>query len=274
MLPYADGSRTVKAVDVIAHPEEGKPARKRLRFQDRRRTPPIARFEPTEVSAIEIRIARVVGGTGAAGITEAAIGTLNGQLDLREFVRTPDDLAMRAASDDRFGAALAARPPRYELRRLTGVGAQQPSFAAQDEETELRREITAFGDHRYELGVTARIGSRAADSAIDALLAAPVGAVGTSRFGGDVERRGGLVVDDDLSTGWEPDSVRGQRLDVRFPTTEVRTVEVLVVSGPRRASRVTGIDVAVGNDGATIGRLDPAALASVRPAQSSRRRLS
>ncbi|MGH2993117.1 MAG: alpha-(1-_3)-arabinofuranosyltransferase domain-containing protein, partial [Solirubrobacterales bacterium] len=251
VLPYADGSRTVKAVDVIAHSEEGEPTRKRLRFEDAGHVFPVARFEPTEVSAIEIRIARVIGGTGAVGITEAAIGTPNGQLDLREFVRTPDDLAIRAASDDRLGAALAARPPRYELRRITGVGAQQPSFAAQDEETELRREITVFGNHRYELGVTARIDSRAADSAIDALLAAPVGAVGTSRFGGDVERRGGLVVDDDLSTGWEPDSLRAQRLDVRFPTTEVRTVEVLVVSGPRRGSRVTGIDVAVGDDGTT-----------------------
>jgi hypothetical protein len=253
VLPYADGTRTVKAVDVIAHPEESNPAPKRLRFEDTRHAPPVARFEPTEVSAIEIRIARVVGGTGAVGITEAAIGAAKGQLDLREFVRTPDDLAMRAASDDRLGAALAARPPRYELRRITGVGVQQPTIAAQDEETELRREITAFGDHRYELDIKARIDRRAADSAIDALLAAPVGAVGTSRFGGDVERRASLVVDDDISTGWEPDSVRGQRLDVRFPTTEVRTVEVLVVSGPRRASRVTGIDVAVGDDGTTSG---------------------
>ena len=274
VLPYADGTRTVKAVDVIAHSEDGEATRKRLRFEYPQRALALARFEPTEVSAIEIRIARVVGGTGAVGITEAAIGTPNGQLDLREFVRTPDDLAMRAASDDRLGAALAARPPRYELRRITGVGAQQPSFAAQDEETELRREITAFGDHRYELGMTARIDSRAADSAIDALLGAPVGAVGTSRFGGDVERRGGLVVDDDLSTGWEPELLRGQRVDLRFPTTEVRTVEVLVVSGPRRALAGHRHRGRGGRRGDDIGRLDPTALATVHAPQASRRRLS
>jgi arabinofuranan 3-O-arabinosyltransferase len=246
VLPYADGNRSVKAVDVIAHSDGGESARRRLQLDYAQHTLPVARFEPAEVSAIEIRIARVDGDTGAVGITEAAIGTPGGQLDLREFVRTPDDLAMRAASDERLGAALAERPPRYELRRLTGAGPQQPSFAAQDEETELRREITAFGDHRYELDMTARIDSRAADSAIDALLGAPVGAVGTSRFGGDVERRSGLAVDNDLSTGWEPEILRGPRVDLRFPTTEVRSVEVFVVSGPRRGSRVTDIAATVG----------------------------
>ena len=52
--------------------------------------------------------------------------------------------------------------------------------------------------------------------------------------------RGGLVVDDDLATGWEPELVRGQRVDLRFPTTEVRTVEVLVFSGPPAARALAG----------------------------------
>ena len=89
--------------------------------------------------------------------------TPDGPLDLREFVQTPADLATRAESDPELAAALAARPPRYELRRVVGVGLG-------DEETELRREIFAFGEHRYDLRIRARIDNRSADSALDALL--------------------------------------------------------------------------------------------------------
>ena len=114
----------------------------------------------------------------------------------------------------------------------------------------------------------ARIDNRAADSAIDALLGAAVGAVGTSRFGGDLERRGGLVVDDDHSTGWEPEVVARAARRRALPNHEVRKVEVLVVSGPRGAarSRVTDVEVAVGDDDERHRRLDPPALATVRAA--------
>ena len=193
--------------------------------------------------ALDLRIGRVVGGTGPVGIAEVEVATPDGQLDLREFVRTPGDLASRAGSDEQLGAALAARPPRYELRRLVGLGIE-------DEETELRREIATFGDHRYELRVRARADNRTADTAIDALLGGAVGAAGTSRFGGDLGGRGRLVTDDKPWTGWEPVPREGERVDVRFPATEIRKVEVLVVSGrPRGAarSRVTGVEVSVGN---------------------------
>ena len=249
-LPYADGSHAVKEIDVITRTEDGERTRKRLRFTRGERRLPVARFDGTEVSGVELRIARVVGIGGSLGITEAVIGTPNGQLDLREFVRTPNDLAIGAAADERLAATLAARPPRYELRRITGVNPQRGGDAARDEETELRREITAFGDHRYQLGLTARLGRDASDSAIDSLLGAPVGAVGTSRFNGGLGRRGGLVVDDQLATGWEPEAHRRQRVDLHFPATEVRTLEVLVFSkkrGPRARSRVRQINVGVGD---------------------------
>ena len=75
--------------------------------------------------------------------------------------------------------------------------------------------------------------------------------MGTSRFAGDLQRRGRLVTDDQHWTAWEPVPREGERVDVRFPTTEVRKVEVLVVSGaPRRTarSRVTDVEVSVGDD--------------------------
>ena len=248
VLPRALGSRRIEAVDVIALSEDGGRIEKRLRFDGDPGERSRVQLGATGVSAIELRIARVRGNAGPVGIAEAEVITPSGRLDLREFVRTPGDLAMRAASDDRLGAALAAHPPRYELRRVTGIGAD-------DEETELRREIVTFGDHRYELGLKARIDDRTADSAIDAMLGAPVGAAGSSRFAGDLDNRGGLVVDDDLSTAWEPEPVVGERVDLRFPKAKVRRVEVLVVSGSARdiaRSRVTEVEVSVGDDGTPI----------------------
>jgi arabinofuranan 3-O-arabinosyltransferase len=250
VLTDADGPWRIRAVDMTMHSEDGGQTRQRLRFAGAPHEPARARVEATGVAEIELRIAQVDGpgpvGLAGVGIAEVGVATPNGPLDLREFVRTPDDLAIRAAGDGRLAAELAARPPRYELRRVTGTGAE-------DEETELRREINTFGHHRYELGVTARINRRATDDAIDALLGAPVGAVGTSRFGGEPKRRGGLALDGDLSTGWEPEPRAGQRIDLRFPTTEVSSVEVLLVSGPQGGvarSRVTGVDVAVGEKNA------------------------
>jgi hypothetical protein len=75
--------------------------------------------------------------------------TPDGPLDLREFVRTPEDLAVRASEDVRLAGLLADHPPRYELRRQVGVGAG-------DEETELRREIVAFGSHPHVFRATVR----------------------------------------------------------------------------------------------------------------------
>jgi hypothetical protein len=251
VLPYADGSSVVKAVDVITQSANGARTRKRLGFSKTERGLPVARFPGTEVDTIEFRIARVAGSGGTVGLAEVAVGTPDGPLDLREFVRTPDDLAIRAATDDSLASALAARPPRYELRRLTGDSPQQGRDVAQDEETELRREITTFGDHRYDLRMTARLGTRTSDSAVDSLLGAPVGAMGTSRFNGVLRRRGGLAVDGLLSTGWEPEPYRQQRLDVRFPTTDVSSVEVLVWSrkhGRGARSRVSEIKVDVGDE--------------------------
>jgi arabinofuranan 3-O-arabinosyltransferase len=249
ILPRADGLARLRAVDVITRNEEGAPTRKRLRFEGAPYEPTRARLDVGEVKTLELRIARVGGGDGSIGIAEVGVMTPDGPLDLREFVRAPGDLASRALSDERLGAALAAHPPRYELRRVAGVGAA-------DEETELRREIVTFGRHRYELGVRARIDGRSADSALDTLLGGPVGAAGTSRFGGSIDRRGRLVTDDEQWTAWEPVPREGERVDVRFPRTEVRKVEVLVVSGPPRGaarSRITDVEVSVGGEAGQTG---------------------
>jgi hypothetical protein len=244
VLPRAEGSAQVRAVDVIMRSPDGAQVRKRLRFEGEPYERARARVRLAEVSSIELRIANLGRGAGAVGIAEVAVMSPGGRLDLREFVHTPDDLATGADSDEELGAALEGRPPRYELRRIVGVGVE-------DEETELRREIFAFGDHRYELAIRARIDRRAADSAVDTLVGGTVGAAGTSRFGGDLWRRGGLVTDDDHRTAWQPLPREGERVDVRFPTTKVGTVEVLVLSGPPRGAartRVTGVEVSVGDE--------------------------
>ncbi len=246
VLPQSDGPWHIAEVEAIAHSEDGSVTTKMLRFNGALSRRARVRLDTSGVTELELRIAKVDGpgpvGLAGVGIAEVGVTTPSGPLDLREFVKTPTDLADRARSDPNLAAALAHRPPRYELRRVTGIGPR-------DEETEMRREIATFGTHRYRLGATARIDTRSADSAIDALLGGTVGAIGTSRFGGDPDGRGDLAVDDDLSTGWEPNPLEGERLDLHFPDTSVRTVEVLSASGPvggLARSRVTKFDIDVG----------------------------
>jgi hypothetical protein len=183
VLPRDVGSWRVKAVDVILHTEDGGQTSERLRFGRGRPEPGLARFDALGVTSIELRLADIAGpgsvGLSGVGIAEVAVSTPTGLLDLREFVRTPDDLADRAARDAFLRAELAAHPPRYELRRVTGASGGA-------EETELRREITTFGTHLYELSVTARVDPEAEESAIDGLLGNSVGVAGTSRLGGRV----------------------------------------------------------------------------------------
>jgi hypothetical protein len=185
VLPRGVGPWRVKAVDVIFHTEDGGQTSERLHFGRAPSERDIARVA-SGVTSIELRIAEVAGpgpvGLSGVGIAEARVVTPDGPLDLREFVRTPEDVADRAARDGSLGAKLAADPPRYELRRVTGV-------SEADEETELRREITTFGTHRYQLSATARLASRAVDSAIDGLLGKSAGAEGSSRIGGRRDRR-------------------------------------------------------------------------------------
>lgn len=247
VLPEAAGAWRTAAVDVILHSEDGKQTETQLHF---RRATPVrarARIKATQVTEVELRIARVSGpgpvGLSGVGISEVGVSTPHGPLDLRAFVRTPEDLADRAAEDGRLHAELAARPPRYELRRVTGIGGEQ-------EETELRREITAFGNHEYRLGTTVRLDNQTGDSVIEGLSGAGVTAVGTSRSNGDLSGRGELAIDGDLATGWEPSPQVGERLDLRLPSTQVRSVEVFTASGPSHGiarSRVTALDVAAGD---------------------------
>jgi arabinofuranan 3-O-arabinosyltransferase len=116
-------------------------------------------------TSIEVTIAAVDGDENltAAGISEIAFETPDGPLDLREFVRTPEDLAVRAAVDTVLYELLAERPPRYELRRRIGIGAD-------DEETELRREIVTFGTHEYDLHATVRADERTPGRVVRRLL--------------------------------------------------------------------------------------------------------
>ena len=229
VLPRDVGPWRVKAVDVILHTEDGGQTSERLRFGRGQPEPGLARVDAPGVTSIELRLADVAGpgpvGLSGGGIAEVAVLTPAGPLDLREFVRTPDDLADRAARDASLRAELAAHPPRYELRRLTGA-------SGEDEETELRREITTFGTHRYRLSATARLGPGAVDAAIDGLLGNWVGAVGSSGLGGRPDPRGSLAVDDDLST----DGSRGRKCGrgSTFASRESR-------SAPSRCSSSPGL---------------------------------
>jgi arabinofuranan 3-O-arabinosyltransferase len=245
ILPRAAQSRQIKAVDVIMRSRGGDRTRRRIRFDGPPSRRARQRMHVADVSSITLRIARVSRGVGTVGIAEVGVITPHGPLNLREFVRTPNDLAARAASDKRLAAALAARPPRYELRRFVGPGGQ-------DAETDLRREIYAFGNHAYHLAITARVDNSTPDSAIETLLDSPVRAVGSSRFLDQLDNRGDLAVDDNLSTGWVPNPRVGERLHLQLPETNVRNVEVMVVSGQTRAgprSRVTSVRVSVGAPG-------------------------
>ena len=112
-------------------------------------------FEATDVATIDVLIAASEGddASTSVGISEMVVDTPDGPLDLREFVRTPEDLAVRAASDAELNGLLAEDPPRYELRRQIGLGVEE-------EETELRREIATFGNHQYDFTATVRVTDR------------------------------------------------------------------------------------------------------------------
>jgi arabinofuranan 3-O-arabinosyltransferase len=272
VLPQAAEPWWIDAVEVTALSRDGHSTERTLRFRGPIPRRSSVRLNATGVTQVEFRIRDVRGpgpvGLAGVGIAEAGVETPHGPLDLREFVRTPDDLAVRAADDGRLRASLAANPPLYELRRLVGTGVQ-------DEETELRREITTFGDHRYRLGASARLDSRSADSAVDGLLGRRVSAIGSSRYNGDLAGAGPNAFDNDLSTGWEPYARPGERLDLRFPETAVRTVEVLAVSGGGHAadrSQVTGVAVAVGEGKPRVTRATLRCAAAPSPTGACLRR--
>ena len=72
--------------------------------------------------------------------------------------------------------------------------------------------------------------SRTPDAVADALLGEPVGAHGTSRYGGILDGlnyRGGLAVDGRIDTGWSPAGLVGEKLFVHFPAQSVDHVDLL-----------------------------------------------
>ena len=180
-LAVAGGRWRIRTADLIAHTEDGTEVRRRLRFDGAPADRARVSLGVDDVTEIELRIGSVDGpgpvGLAGVGIADVRVATPAGPLDLREFIRTPGDLAARATSDEALADALATQPPRYELRRVSPV-------RGGDEETELRREIDTFGEHSYELSATVRIDNQTADSAVDGLLGRSVGALGTSRLGG------------------------------------------------------------------------------------------
>src|SRR4029077_8512887 len=94
-----------RAMEVVLHSEDGNETVKRVIFagdMPRRVRVPV---QASDVDQVELRIAAVDGpgpvGLTGVGIAEIGVMSSHGPLDLREFIRTPTDLAARASGDRR-----------------------------------------------------------------------------------------------------------------------------------------------------------------------------
>jgi arabinofuranan 3-O-arabinosyltransferase len=190
--------------------------------------------------SLEVRIEAVAGDRGSTvGFSEISVPGL----DLRERIRVPEDVFRVAERDAALAVQVARTPVLYDFRREVGPGAT-------DEELALRRTFETAGSRRYRVEGTLRIGPTTPDSAIDALLAARVGASASSRYQGRLETRAQMAVDGRLSTGWEVSPDRGDFLHARFPRRAVAGLDLYTVADLRQRpsfSRIREVSVSVGD---------------------------
>ncbi len=194
-------------------------------------------FPPRVVDWVEVRIDAIVGfGTSPVGFSQIELPGL----DLREFVRVPDDVTrLAAAGGPRVERLLDSAPLAFQLRRLRGGLA--------DEEAALRRELSVPGHaRRFEVRGALSLAPTLDDQHLAGLVDAPVRAHGSARYPRDLAGAGIFAVDGRLDTGWSAPPEAGAALSLSFPERAVRSVEVVLEAG-EAVTDVREVEVAVGD---------------------------
>jgi arabinofuranan 3-O-arabinosyltransferase len=178
-------------------------------------------FPPRETEWIEVRIDAIVGfGTTAVGFSEIELPGL----DLREFIRVPDDVfELGVGEGTHLEGLLGTAPVSYQLRRLRGGEVH--------EEQALRREVRVLGQRRLAVRGELALGPTISDDVLPTLVDTPVRAHGSNRWPRDLSGSGLFAVDGRLDTGWSSVPESGSRLSVTFPEQPVSQVEVAVEVG-------------------------------------------
>jgi arabinofuranan 3-O-arabinosyltransferase len=154
-------------------------------------------------------------GPGPFGLAEVAVAGL----DIREWVRTPTDLAQAAAADPAVDAALADAPATYLLERSTALGG--------DDEAALARQFWGLSPTDYTVTGTMNAETAISDLLLTTLLPAPVQSFATGRWQNRLDSSGILATDGDETTAWRTAPAADDRLTVEFPEP-VRVLTVVV----------------------------------------------
>lgn len=192
-------------------------------------------FTPRTTRWVEVRIDDVGGkGFDPVGFSEVSFRGLH----LGEDIDLPDDVFRAAGRAPVLARRLATAPLRYQLTRSRTEGDR-------DEELVLHRRFRTLGARAFDLSGALRATGDTPDDVLDRLLGAPVGAAGSSRYGGAFTNRGGLAVDGRTDTAWSGTGTAGQRLTVHFPAQAVERVDLALLADPDH-SRIAELRVTVG----------------------------
>jgi arabinofuranan 3-O-arabinosyltransferase len=217
---------TVSSIEVVAAQLPG-PGRNvtaaSLHFSDKTSVPvdlssgrQIATFATRTTRWLEVSIDAVSGpGFRPVGFSEVRVPGV----DTREILQVPSDVFLASDASPQLASALQSAPVAYLFDRDRG---QQP----RDTETSLHRSFRVVGQRTFRVSGTIEAGTATTDAEIDALVGAPVGAIGSSRFRGDLSGWGGNAVDGDPTTGWKVSAKLGETLTVRLPKRRITDITI------------------------------------------------
>jgi arabinofuranan 3-O-arabinosyltransferase len=210
-------------------------------------------FAPRQVRSLTLRIdAARGGGDRPIGFSEIKLGGL----DVRRYLRVPDDVFLAAEG-------------RPALRRLVETAPITYDFTHDDADSDVSmlRRFTTTGSRDYAISGNVTMSPKMTDDALDRLLGRPVGAVSSVRATGAFDGAGTLAVDGNRSTGWVAPAQADVSLAMRFPNQEVRSVSA-VVEGGSDWSRATEFTVQVGEQRQVVPVLTSCAPSGAKSCQS------
>jgi arabinofuranan 3-O-arabinosyltransferase len=201
-------------------------------------------FPARAASWFRVQIDQVLGsGVSAVGFSEIDVPGV----DTTEALQVPDDLFRAASSDPVLAQELSTADVRYSFDRLLRLGAQ-------DEEIAVNRRFETVGDRAFSFWGTLRVDDSTSDAVLDRLTGAPVGAIGSDRFGSVATARGGLAIDGRADTAWQAPPIKGEALTIHFPSQQIDSIDISVAnqtgSGPG-LSDITELEVTAG-DGSPV----------------------
>jgi arabinofuranan 3-O-arabinosyltransferase len=203
------------------------------------------RFPSRTSSYLRLRVLSVTGDpfSNAVGFADVHVPGIA----VREMIRTPTDLVVDAAHDDRVRALLAAAPLTYLFERSrTGTP------LTRDEEPGIQRLFDVAADRSFGLRVAGHLDRFAPDDQIDRLVGGTgdVVATSSSRLLSAPQVRASQAIDGDPDTAWVPQGTVDQWVRFAFPVHEVSRLDVDTQRGFGRTP-ITDL-LATFSDGSTV----------------------